>query len=343
MNRHINRNGFTLMEVIVAVAIVAIMAGAIAPAVFRQINDARSRVTTEELMQLENGLVEFYADTGRFPSEAEGLAALVVDPGVTGWAGPYLQSPHGNPTEAVANDSFGNPYTYDLAPTTTPADAASALVASAGANTVLDAGSLGGNWDLTDLQDDLVALASSGPVDRLNTGEAERELQALADACRDYFRENAGFPAALTDLDADYLDRGFGSNAFEDAWHTDYAIYHFAGLPATIRISSFGPDQADDNGGDDDLAVIVSSVPPGRIKTTLEITVAQAALNANPALPLTGAWATDRAALGLSDGFLADGWGATYGINAGARYVYSAGPDGNGATTADNIPTGFGP
>lgn len=343
MTQRHGRQGFTLMEVIVAVAIVAIMAGAIAPVVFKQINAARSEATTDELVSLERALVEFYDDTGRFPTEGEGLAALVVDPGAPGWEGPYLQTPSGNPADMVAADAFGRAYTYDLAPTTQPAGAASALVASPGANLGLDGGSLNGTWDLDDLEDDLVALVNAGPVDRLNRDEVARELEALAGACREYFRENAAFPAALADLDGDYVDQGFSGDAFSDAWGTSYALYHFAGLPPILRISSFGPDRADDNGGDDDLIVIVSSTPPGRAKTDSEISIAQAALDANPALVLTGVWTADRAALGLSGGFDLDGWGAVYGINAGARYVYSAGPDGNAATTADNIPTGFGP
>lgn len=343
MDARQDRQGFTLMEVIVAVAIVAIMAGAIAPVVFKQINAARSEATTDELQAIESGLLDFYDDTGRFPSEAEGLAALVVNPGAPGWEGPYLQTPSGNPADMVASDAFGRAYTYDLGPSTTPAGAASLLIASPGANLGLDGGNLNANWDLDDLEDDLVALVNAGPVDRLNRDEVARELEDLADACRDYYRENAVFPAALADLDGDYLDQGFSGDAFSDAWGTGYALYHFAGLPAVLRVASYGPDRADDNGGDDDLVVIVSSAPPGREKTELELEIAQAALDANPAQVLTGAWGTDRAGLGLSTGFDFDGWGQGYGVNVVARYVYSAGPDGNATTTADNIPTGFGP
>ncbi|MCP4571191.1 MAG: prepilin-type N-terminal cleavage/methylation domain-containing protein [bacterium] len=338
-----HRRGFTLMEVIVAVAIVAIMAGAVAPVVFKQINNARSAATLDELSSLETALVDFYDDTGRFPSEAEGLAALVVDPGLAGWEGPYLQTPSGNPADMVASDAFGRPYIYDLAPATTPAGAADLLVASVGANLGPDGGNLNANWDLNDLQDDLLALVNAAQVDRANRGEVAGELEALAAACRDYFRENAAFPGALADLDGDYLDQGFSGDAFRDAWGTDYALYQFAGLPVVLRVSSLGPDRTDDNGGDDDLVVLISSAPPGREKTETELAVAQAALDANTALVLTGAWGTDRAALGLGAGFDLDGWGLGYGVNAVSRYVYSAGPDGNAATTTDNIPTGFGP
>ncbi len=342
MRQRPGRTGFTLMEVIVAVAIVAIMAGAVAPVVFKQINAARSEATTRELSSIEAGLLAYYEDTGRFPTEAQGLNALVVDPGVAGWKGPYVQTTGGNPTEMVTRDAFGRAYVYDLAPNTTPAGAASVLVASVGANLAFNGGALNANWNLSALDDDLVSLVSTGPVDRVNNTEVARELEALAAACRDYFRENAVFPANLAAL-AGYIDQGFSGDAFSDPWLTSYSLYQFAGQPPVLRISSFGPDRADDNGADDDLVVIVSSAPPGREKSEFELAIAQAALNGNPGLVLTGVWPSDRAALGLSAGFDGDGWGRTYGINTAARYVYSAGPDGNAATTADNIPTGFGP
>jgi hypothetical protein len=45
-------------------------------------------VRSDEIMQALN---RFEADCGRFPSTAEGLTALVQDPGVPGWKGPYWQ------------------------------------------------------------------------------------------------------------------------------------------------------------------------------------------------------------------------------------------------------------
>ena len=58
------------MEVIIAVAIVSIMAGALAPVIYHEINMARSAATSRELDLLKDGLLDFYEDTGRFPAEA---------------------------------------------------------------------------------------------------------------------------------------------------------------------------------------------------------------------------------------------------------------------------------
>ncbi len=53
-------------------AVVAILAGVITPMVFRQMMEARERSTTAELLQLEEGLVAFFEDVGRFPTEGDG-------------------------------------------------------------------------------------------------------------------------------------------------------------------------------------------------------------------------------------------------------------------------------
>jgi len=85
-----NRKGFTLIEIVISIAIVAIMAGAIAPLAFKELVRSREEATQKELDNLNTALVHFYEDTGRFPLENEGLAALVIDPGrswkVSSWS-----------------------------------------------------------------------------------------------------------------------------------------------------------------------------------------------------------------------------------------------------------------
>ncbi|MGO8927651.1 MAG: type II secretion system protein GspG [Limisphaerales bacterium] len=50
-------------------------------------------VRSDDVMQALN---RFEADCGRFPTTAEGLSALVEDPGVAGWKGPYWQGGFGD-------------------------------------------------------------------------------------------------------------------------------------------------------------------------------------------------------------------------------------------------------
>jgi len=340
------RSGFTLMEIIIAVAIVAVMAGALTPVIHHEINVARSEATSRELSLLKGGLLKFYEDTGRFPTEAEGLAALVADPGANNWQGPYVSGGQSNPLAAIGSDAFGEAYVYDLNPNVN-AGGIDLLVASPGPDHNQDAGSLNNAWDVVANTDDLFSLISAGPVIRTKESDSLVELEAIAEASRNYFQDNAAFPASLGDLTGGYMDAGYQNEAHIDAWNTNYRLVEFGAGPATnLRIYSFGPDRADDGGGNDDIAVVVSSVPPGRKTTTFELEIAQAALNANPTLPLVGPWVGPtgiRGQLGLTDIFDLDGWGTAYGVNAVSRVIFSAGPDGNGATVADNVPVGVGP
>jgi len=195
-----DRVGFTLIEVVVAVAIVAIMAAAITPLAYREITRAREEATLDELAALRNGLLEFYEDTGRFPSEAEGLGALLTDPGANGWQGPYVGGGNGLPLVEATTDAWGDPYLYDLRPTTVPAGAADLIVASGGIDGAVTFGSVGGTWTVGGAGDDLLALVAVGPVNRGKLEDCETELKAIAEAARRYFEDRAAFPNDASDL-----------------------------------------------------------------------------------------------------------------------------------------------
>ena len=346
MKGAVGRDGFTLLEIVIAVAIIAVMAGAAAPLVFRQLEAAREDATRGELDALRGGLLEFYEDTGRLPTEAEGLTALAVDPGVAGWSGPYVGAQGNDPVAGITRDAWQQDYFYDLAPTTSPAGAADAIVASAGTDRALTIGSVGGTWNTTATADDLLALAVIGPVDRTKLRECEAELAALAAAGQQYFADRAAFPAGTADLAGSYLDAGLNNAAFSDPWRNNYSlvINHGGTNPPNWIVRSRGPNRIDESGGGDDLTIVVTSEVAGRGTTLDRVRVAQSVLNGAPALALTGNWTgSDRAALGLAAPYDVDGWGRAIQINAASRTVYSAGPDGNAATTADNIPIGMGP
>jgi general secretion pathway protein G len=99
--------GFTLLELLVVLVILGLLAGLVAPQVFSYLGRAR---TDTARIQIENlgGLLDLYRlDVGRYPSEDEGLRALLDrPPGLQGWNGPYL-------TRADALlDPWGRPYLY---------------------------------------------------------------------------------------------------------------------------------------------------------------------------------------------------------------------------------------
>ncbi len=340
-----NRGGFTLIEIIIAVAIVAILAGTVTPLAFKQMIKAREEATEKELNSLNQALVEFYEDTGRFPSEAEGLVALISDPGVNGWQGPYVGSNGSDPEFELKNDSFREEYVYDLDPTTNPANAADVVVASSGSDHNMTFGRINQTWTLGTDGDDLLTLVSMGPVNRDKLRLCENELQAIGTAAGLYFEDKSGFPIVAADLVDGYLDAGIDQANFIDPWNTAYVLAQTGGggSPVFFLVRSFGPNRQNDNGGNDDLTLNVSSIPPGRKTTLWKLGIVQTVLNNNAALGLSGAWDTDRPALGLSSAFTEDGWGQTLAVNVSSRTIYSLGPDGNAALVADNLPAGVGP
>ena len=58
--------------------------------------------TRARIASIKTACDVFEVDTGQYPTEAQGLQALLVDPGVTNWQGPYLRG--GIPTDAWGND-----------------------------------------------------------------------------------------------------------------------------------------------------------------------------------------------------------------------------------------------
>ncbi len=83
------KSGFTLLELIIAISIMAIIAGAAVPVASMAINSKKARVTVEELDGLQLAAGEYFRDTGELPTAISDMES--APSGVTGWAGPYLQ------------------------------------------------------------------------------------------------------------------------------------------------------------------------------------------------------------------------------------------------------------
>jgi general secretion pathway protein G len=99
-------SGFTLMELLVVILIIGLLTGIVGPRLLGQI--ARSEVTTAKAQMdaFDKALQAYRMDAGRFPTTAQGLPALVAQPGdEPRWRGPYLQG-------AIPVDPWGSPYQY---------------------------------------------------------------------------------------------------------------------------------------------------------------------------------------------------------------------------------------
>lgn len=99
--------GFTLLELLVVILIIGLLTGIVAPRFLSQI--ARSETTTAraQIDSFGKALEAFRIDMGRYPSNGEGLQALVVSPAnEPRWRGPYLK-------DSIPPDPWGSPYRYN--------------------------------------------------------------------------------------------------------------------------------------------------------------------------------------------------------------------------------------
>ncbi|MEM1153960.1 MAG: type II secretion system major pseudopilin GspG [Pseudomonadota bacterium] len=99
--------GFSLMELLVVLAILALLGGLVGPQLLGAFSGAKTKAAGVQINDFESSLEMYKLDVGRFPSTEEGLQALVVKPsGAAGWNGPYLRRPR------VPLDPWGFEYQY---------------------------------------------------------------------------------------------------------------------------------------------------------------------------------------------------------------------------------------
>lgn len=110
LRKNASSKGFTLIELLVVLAILTMLAGLVGPKVLNSLGGAKSKTAGVQIADLDKSLELFKLDVGRYPSNEEGLNALVVKPAsANGWNGPYLKG--GLPT-----DPWGNAYRYTTSP-----------------------------------------------------------------------------------------------------------------------------------------------------------------------------------------------------------------------------------
>ncbi|KAF7598702.1 MAG: type II secretion system protein GspG [Candidatus Dactylopiibacterium carminicum] len=112
MQQHHNQKrhrGFTLIEILVVVSILAILGALIVPKIMDRPNEARVVAAKQDIQSIVGALKLYKLDNGRYPSQAQGLQALIEkpsgDPTPANWKrGGYL--------ERLPKDPWGGDYLY---------------------------------------------------------------------------------------------------------------------------------------------------------------------------------------------------------------------------------------
>ncbi len=108
-HRHHPQAGFTLIEIMVVIAIIGILATLIVPKIMGRPDEARVTAAKHDLATMSQALKLYRLDIGRYPTTEQGLKALVErptsEPVPQNWkTGGYL--------DRLPNDPWGNPYQY---------------------------------------------------------------------------------------------------------------------------------------------------------------------------------------------------------------------------------------
>ncbi len=104
-DRRRRQSGFTMIELLVVMVILGLLAALVAPNFFRQGAKARVKTAKLQIANIATALDAMALDTGRYPSEQEGLNALLTAPsGMEMWDGPYLKK--------MPKDPWNHEYQY---------------------------------------------------------------------------------------------------------------------------------------------------------------------------------------------------------------------------------------
>ena len=103
------QSGFTLVELLVVLVILGLIMAFAVPQVIKYVGGAKSDSAKIQIQRLGSVLDLYRLEVGHYPTQEEGLRALVEKPaGAENWNGPYLKK------DDALTDPWGRPYVYEI-------------------------------------------------------------------------------------------------------------------------------------------------------------------------------------------------------------------------------------
>ena len=104
------RRGFTLIELMVVVLILAVLAALVVPRIVGSGEQAKVGAAKSDLATIKSLLDQFHLDNGRYPTTEEGLAVLSARSAPSGLESTFKTLS----SKDITSDPWGHPYVYDL-------------------------------------------------------------------------------------------------------------------------------------------------------------------------------------------------------------------------------------
>ena len=99
--------GFTLLELLVVLVVMGLIAAIVTPQVMSMLSGAKSNSAALQIETLSTALNYFQLDVGSYPTDQQGLGALITAPNdVKNWRGPYVRK------RQHLSDPWGRPFRY---------------------------------------------------------------------------------------------------------------------------------------------------------------------------------------------------------------------------------------
>jgi general secretion pathway protein G len=101
------QHGFTLLELLVVLAILGLLIGLVAPRALSLLGSSKQKIAHIDIERIAGNLDIYKLDVGTYPTSDQGLQALIARPsGVERWNGPYIKG------DKVPEDPWGHPFVY---------------------------------------------------------------------------------------------------------------------------------------------------------------------------------------------------------------------------------------